>query len=106
MHASRFAQRSGYSSALDLVQGWIYKGAQYRLAFDRRFYLDRGVPANDQVTSLSTIGANTETGAVAFTTTQWSLVLEAQGESPAAREALEKTLRHVLMAALWICEAQ
>src|SRR6188472_2794954 len=28
-------------------------------------------------------------GPVAFTTTHWSLVLEAQGESPAARKALE-----------------
>jgi RNA polymerase sigma-70 factor (ECF subfamily) len=30
---------------------------------------------------------------VAFTTTHWSVVLEAQGESPAAREALEKLCR-------------
>jgi DNA-directed RNA polymerase specialized sigma24 family protein len=28
-------------------------------------------------------------GAMGFTTTHWSLVLEAQGESPAARKALE-----------------
>ncbi len=32
-------------------------------------------------------------GAVAFATTHWSLVLEAQGESPAAQEALEKLCR-------------
>src|SRR4029434_124701 len=32
-------------------------------------------------------------GAVAFTTTHWSVVLEAQGESPAAQEALEKLCR-------------
>jgi RNA polymerase sigma factor (sigma-70 family) len=32
-------------------------------------------------------------GAIAFTTTQWSVVLEAQGESPEAREALEKLCR-------------
>jgi RNA polymerase sigma factor (sigma-70 family) len=31
--------------------------------------------------------------AVAFTTTHWSVVLEAQGESPAAQEALEKLCR-------------
>src|SRR5438105_5006843 len=30
---------------------------------------------------------------VAFTTTQWSVVLEAQGESPAAQEALENLCR-------------
>jgi RNA polymerase sigma factor (sigma-70 family) len=39
------------------------------------------------------IGASTENGAAAFTTTHWSVVLEAQGESPAAREALEKLCR-------------
>jgi len=32
-------------------------------------------------------------GGVAFTTTHWSVVLEAQGESPAAQEALEKLCR-------------
>src|SRR6266581_3802418 len=32
-------------------------------------------------------------GAVAFTTTHWSVVLEAQSESPAAQEALEKLCR-------------
>src|SRR5215475_5745788 len=31
--------------------------------------------------------------AVAFTTTHWSVVLEAQGESPAAQEALEDLCR-------------
>jgi RNA polymerase sigma-70 factor (ECF subfamily) len=32
-------------------------------------------------------------GAIAFTTTQWSVVLNAQGESPSAQEALEKLCR-------------
>src|SRR4030095_9828188 len=32
-------------------------------------------------------------GGAAFTTTHWSVVLEAQGESPAAQEALEKLCR-------------
>jgi RNA polymerase sigma factor (sigma-70 family) len=45
------------------------------------------VPADDQVTSLTGLGGN---GGAAFTTTHWSVVLEAQGESPAAQEALEK----------------
>jgi RNA polymerase sigma factor (sigma-70 family) len=36
--------------------------------------------------------SSTQTGA-AFTTTHWSVVLEAQGESPAAQEALEKLCR-------------
>jgi RNA polymerase sigma factor (sigma-70 family) len=51
------------------------------------------VPADDQVTSLTGIGASARDGAVAFTTTHWSVVLEAQGESPAAHEALEKLCR-------------
>jgi RNA polymerase sigma factor (sigma-70 family) len=51
------------------------------------------VPAEDEVTSLSAIGGNAHHGPVAFTTTHWSVVLEAQGESPAAQEALEKLCR-------------
>jgi RNA polymerase sigma-70 factor (ECF subfamily) len=45
--------------------------------------------------SLSTIDreADGQSGAVAFTTTHWSVVLAAQGESPVAREALEKLCR-------------
>ncbi len=34
-----------------------------------------------------------QSDAVAFTTTNWSVVLEAQGQSPAAQEALEKLCR-------------
>jgi RNA polymerase sigma-70 factor (ECF subfamily) len=34
-----------------------------------------------------------QNGAIAFTTTQWSVVLAAQGHSPAAEEALEKLCR-------------
>src|SRR5438045_8431044 len=34
-----------------------------------------------------------ENGATVFATTHWSIVLEAQGESPAAQEALEKLCR-------------
>jgi DNA-directed RNA polymerase specialized sigma24 family protein len=55
--------------------------------------LDGSVPADDQVTSLSPIGGNAHHRPVAFTTTHWSVVLEAQGESPAAQEALEKLCR-------------
>jgi RNA polymerase sigma factor (sigma-70 family) len=55
--------------------------------------LDCGVPADDQVTPLTAIGENAVHGPVAFTTTHWSVVLEAQGESPAAQEALEKLCR-------------
>lgn len=45
--------------------------------------------------SLGTIGsaASSRDGAVAFATTHWSVVLTAQGQSPAANEALEKLCR-------------
>ena len=51
------------------------------------------VPADDEVTSQSEIGGNAYHGPAAFTTTHWSVVLEAQGESPTAQEALEKLCR-------------
>jgi RNA polymerase sigma factor (sigma-70 family) len=51
------------------------------------------VPADDQVTSLTGVGRSAGNGDVAFATTQWSVVLTAQGESPAAKEALEKLCR-------------
>jgi len=38
-------------------------------------------------------GLRRENGAAAFATTNWSVVLEAQGRSPAARDALEKLCR-------------
>lgn len=49
----------------------------------------------DDVTSLSAVEPATpgHHHGVAFTTTHWSVVLEAQGESPAAQEALEKLCR-------------
>src|SRR5712675_3392537 len=50
-------------------------------------------PAPHEVTSTSATGASEQKGGVAFTTTHWSVVLEAQGESPAAQEALEKVCR-------------
>jgi len=50
-----------------------------------------GVP--HELTSTTTAGANANFGGAAFTTTHWSVVLEAQGESPAAQEALEKLCR-------------
>jgi RNA polymerase sigma-70 factor (ECF subfamily) len=56
---------------------------------------DFRVLAKDNGGSLSTIdpASSRENGAAGFATTHWSLVLAAQGESPAAREALEKLCR-------------
>ena len=51
------------------------------------------MPAQDDVTSLTAIGGDAHHGAATFATTHWSVVLEAQGESPAAQEALEKLCR-------------
>jgi RNA polymerase sigma-70 factor (ECF subfamily) len=74
-----------------------------RLGFGETF---TGIPAclaDEDVTSLSVIGessprrihpvADPQNGAVAFATTHWSLVLAAQGHSPAAEEALEELCR-------------
>ncbi len=49
--------------------------------------------AESDATSLSAVGGDAHHGPAAFTTTHWSVVLEAQGESPAAHEALEKLCR-------------
>jgi RNA polymerase sigma factor (sigma-70 family) len=46
-----------------------------------------------QLTSLTGVGISPQSGGVAFKTTHWSMVLEAQGQSPTAREALEKLCR-------------
>ena len=51
--------------------------------------------AQDDVTSLTAVHSAPagQHGGVAFTTTHWSVVLEAQGESPVAQQALEKLCR-------------
>ena len=49
--------------------------------------------APNEVTSTTATGASGQQGGAAFTTTHWSMVLEAQGESPAAQEALERLCR-------------
>ena len=47
----------------------------------------------DELTSTFATGNGTPQGGVAFTTTHWSVVLQAQDESPAAQHALEKLCR-------------
>ena len=51
--------------------------------------------AEDEITSLTKVGSesNGPRGRTIFSTTNWSVVLEAQGQSPAAQEALEKLCR-------------
>jgi DNA-directed RNA polymerase specialized sigma24 family protein len=48
------------------------------------------VDADDDETSLSVRRGNAQNGAAGFATTHWSVVLDAQSESPTAQEALEK----------------
>jgi RNA polymerase sigma-70 factor (ECF subfamily) len=63
------------------------------LAFGTPFYCDYAVSAApDEVTSLSATDL-AAAGAAAFTTTHWSVVIETQGESPAAQAALENLCR-------------
>lgn len=49
--------------------------------------------AGDQLTSPTGASWLTQSGPAAFRTTHWSVVLDAQGESPEAQEALEKLCR-------------
>jgi len=53
------------------------------------------VSAEDEITSLTKLGSESTgpRGHAIFSTTNWSVVLEAQGQSPAAQEALEKLCR-------------
>jgi RNA polymerase sigma factor (sigma-70 family) len=53
------------------------------------------VPEDERVTSLTGTGSESagSRGHAIFSTTNWSVVLEAQGQSPAAQEALEKLCR-------------
>ena len=51
------------------------------------------MPAVEDGALRSAISQSTQIGALAFTTTQWSVVLAAQGESPDADAALEKLCR-------------
>ena len=62
---------------------------RWMLVFAGCFCLYCSVPVDDDEASRSAIGLSRQSGAVPFATTHWSVVLEAQGESPAAEEALE-----------------
>jgi RNA polymerase sigma-70 factor (ECF subfamily) len=78
----------------------------YRLDFGASFYLNHGVSPPDhsesslrgesvQSAAFHQLTANgsapdARKGATQFTSTHWSVVVEAQGESPAAQKALEK----------------
>lgn len=63
------------------------------LAFRVTFCFHHNVPVEESQASANETTRTTQSGAVAFTTTHWSVVLAAQGPSPAAEEALEKLCR-------------
>jgi RNA polymerase sigma factor (sigma-70 family) len=67
--------------------------AECRLDPSVIFCLGRNVPPYEDQASGNRIGSNAQNGANAFATTHWSMVLEAQGPSPAAEAALEKLCR-------------
>src|SRR4029450_10994079 len=64
-----------------------------RLDLGAIFCLGRIVPAVANVAPRRATGQSTQSGAVAFATTHWSVVLAAQGESAEADAALEKLCR-------------
>jgi RNA polymerase sigma factor (sigma-70 family) len=64
-----------------------------RLVLAGSFWLDICVPAVDNGASGNAIGQITQSGAVGFATTHWSVVLAARGESTEAKAALEKLCR-------------
>jgi RNA polymerase sigma factor, sigma-70 family len=76
-----------------LIRAAVHLDVAGRLILARPFLLDRRERLKHNRVPLSTIGGDTRNGAVAFTTTHWSVVLTAQGRSPAADEALEKLCR-------------
>jgi hypothetical protein len=81
--------RSAFSNSL-CRDGFSCEQTICRLAFGTDFcWIANVPPTDDQVTSLPAIDGNTHCG-TAFTTTHWSVVLEAQGATPAAQVALEK----------------
>src|SRR5262249_6948282 len=59
----------------------------------KQIHVTGHLPLDEQVTSLSGIGEDARHGPAAFTTTHWCVVLEAQGESSTAQEALERLCR-------------
>jgi RNA polymerase sigma-70 factor (ECF subfamily) len=62
------------------------------LASSAVFWFDRTV-SGDPDERTTTAARSEHAGGIAFTTTHWSVVLQAQDESPAAQQALEKLCR-------------
>jgi RNA polymerase sigma factor (sigma-70 family) len=76
-----------------LLGSFVAAAQACRLDYHASFYFYRNVPGVDNRASRNAIGQITQSGAVAFTTTHWSVVLAAQGDSTEAKAALEKLCR-------------
>jgi RNA polymerase sigma factor (sigma-70 family) len=81
------------SSGRESVAIRFLRGAQSSLAFHTVFCFDGYVAPAEDVTSVTASGGDADHTPGIFTTTHWSVVLEAQGESPAAQQALESLCR-------------
>src|SRR5262249_62105973 len=92
LNRSQSAHGTG-SSCREQVAIRLLPGAQSKLAFRAvPCFHDYVTPAED-ATSITASGGDADRGRAVFTTTHWSIVLEAQGESPAAQQALESLCR-------------
>jgi len=67
--------------------------AQSKLAFRGAFCFHGYVAPAEDVTPVTASGGDADRTPGLFTTTHWSVVLDAQGESPAAQKALEQLCR-------------
>ena len=63
------------------------------LLFPRLFGSIGDVPVDGDQASANRVARSTQNGGLAFTTTHWSIVLAAQGSTPAAQAALDKLCR-------------
>jgi hypothetical protein len=91
--AQRAPNRNGGGQRRQLFLGSFVSPPDCGLDFCTAFHLYRIVPAVANGAPRSATGQSTQSGAVAFATTHWSVVLAAQGESAEAEAALEKLCR-------------
>ncbi len=90
-HIGAGAARTSRVKILGLTAGKKVPSADLFLA--RLLVWIANVPANENQATGNGIVPTAQRAAVAFTTTHWSVVLEAQGPTPTAQAALEKLCR-------------
>src|SRR5215813_436851 len=92
LNRSQVRTRTGSSCREPVAIRFLLR-AQYKLAFRAVPCFDGHVAPAEDVSSVTANGGDADHGRAIFTTTHWSIVLEAQGESPAAQQALESLCR-------------